>query len=130
MTLIDEWLEHQDRLMSEVVWLPLDPALRQEAKYNPEAMKDWILSLKGTKYSFVKEFFAAVDHAEMAWPAPFSHDTVPVALRYLSNYWYTELKDEFLYGLRLRYHALLDQNEIDKTKLRDPLTIEEFIADA
>ena len=59
-------------MMSEVVWLPLDPALRQEAKYNPEAMKEWIQTQKGAEYSFVKEFFAAIDHAEKAWPAPFS----------------------------------------------------------
>ena len=90
-------------MLNEVVWLPLDPELRKEARYNPQKMAEWISTLEGAEYSFVKEFFAAIDHHELGWPAPFNAESVPVLLRYLEKYWYSSIKEEFLDGLRLRY---------------------------
>lgn len=92
-----------------MAWLPLKPELRKESTYDPEALTDWVSSLQDTKYSFVKEFFAAIDDTRNGWPTPFNNESVPISLRLLEKYWISEHTEEFLEGLLLRYHALASE---------------------
>ena len=92
---------------SEVVWLPLKPDIRKESYYSPNALVEWISSLEGVKYSFVKEFFAAMDSSTYGWPTPFNEQSAPIILRLLEKYWFSSNKDEFLEALIFRYQALL-----------------------
>jgi hypothetical protein len=93
-----------------VVWLPLRPDLRQDTRYNPDRLAEWVTTLdERTQYSFVKEFFAAVDDKEHGWPAPFNYQAVPILLRLLEKYWVSNNKAEFVEALQFRYAALLKE---------------------
>lgn len=100
MNTIEDWLEVQERLGAEVVWLPLDPEIRKESYYNPKNMIDWISSLEsGAKYSYVKEFFAAIDDVKDGWPAPLNDQSAPILLRLLEKYWFSQYSNEFVEAL-------------------------------
>jgi hypothetical protein len=93
-----------------VVWLPLKPDLRINSKYNPDRLAEWVTTLdEQTQYSFIKEFFAAVDDKEHGWPAPFNFQSVPILLRLLEKYWVSNNKAEFVEALQLRYVSLLKE---------------------
>jgi len=72
MNTIEDWMSQAERMGSEVIWLPLKPELRKESYFNPKALVEWISSQEGAQYSFVKEFFAAIDDANYGWPTPFN----------------------------------------------------------
>lgn len=46
---------------------------------------DWVISVQGSNYSFVKEFFAAIDDVELGWSAPFTPQVVPLLIRQLED---------------------------------------------
>lgn len=51
----------------------MKPELRLESHYNPEELASWVTELdENAQYSFVKEFFAAIDDTKHGWPTPFN----------------------------------------------------------
>lgn len=69
----------------------------------------WVKSVEGSDYSFVKEFFAAIDNSSLGWAAPFDTEALPVLLRlYLKSPLATN-KAEVLEALRLRYQESMTE---------------------
>ncbi len=62
--------------------------------------------MEDTSYSYVKEFFAAIDDTYYGWPKPFNYESVPILLRLLDKYWKSKSSIEFLEALQIRYTAL------------------------
>ena len=111
---------------SEVVWLPLRPDIRKESYYNEQALIKWISEFEdGANYSYVKEFFAAIDSNTYGWPAPFNEQAVPILLRLLEKYWFSHSQDEFKEALIFRYDALLQHNNENPGDFFYPNSIEE-----
>ncbi len=86
---------------------------------------NWIENLQETNYSFVKEFFAAIDDAEFGWPMPFNYQSVPMVLRLLEKYWVSEHTAEFVEAITLRYRALA--TEQGDTDVSNPNSIQDLI---
>jgi hypothetical protein len=85
----------------------------------------WIQSLDDAKYSFVKEFFAAIDDAKFGWPLPFNYQAVPLTLRLLEKYWVSEHEAEFVEALYFRYQALA--SEQGDEGVSDPASIQDLM---
>jgi hypothetical protein len=71
---------------SEIAWLPLDPKLRERERFDVEKLSEWFHEVEDSDYSFVKEFFAGIDHANLAFTMPFNEAALPVFLRLFEKY--------------------------------------------
>jgi hypothetical protein len=87
---------------------------------------EWLETLQNTEYSYVKEFFAAIDHSTEGWPAPFTQQSVSILFRLFDKYWHSTHKAEFIESLQLRFNALMRYSD---TELRpgDLTTIQDIM---
>ena len=69
----------------DVAWLPLDPKLRSSDAFDQDKLMQWFATVEGSRYSFAKEFFAAIDTPDYSYPAPFNSQSIPVQMRLFTN---------------------------------------------
>lgn len=108
------WLQNSEIAGSDVAWLPLDQEVRDKYKFDVNKLMGWVKSVEGSDYSFVKEFFAAIDNSSLGWAAPFDTEALPILLRLYLKSPLTTQKDELLEALRLRYQESMTEGGQDK----------------
>jgi hypothetical protein len=109
------------------VWLPLDPKLREKETFDVDKLSDWFHEVEDSDYSFVKEFFAGVDHANLAFTMPFNEAALPVFLRLFEKYAQSPNIPELVEALSKRYEQAYLSSKKEVGILHRPESVEEAI---
>jgi hypothetical protein len=107
--------------------LPLDPKLRENESFDVKKLSEWFHEVEDSDYSFVKDFFAGIDQANLAFTMPFNEAALPIFLRLFEKYAQSPNIPELVEALAKRYEQAYLTSKKEVGILHKPESVEEAI---